>query len=266
MIFITELKSISAFIKKNLSIIIIIPAFIGGAWQALELMNISVQYIRFFSISQIVPDGLVILMSLLVGVLPSIVSMAIGFYYGKNKNENATVITNSAVEQEGVLKEFIFLNKIIFLLAVLLSFSWHIALRKFDNINGDLSKFSLYIMFAIVILNSAYQSMDNLNDCNKVVKVSDLFIVKFSYFIIVILVFISISGEVHNNFLLTKNFINIENVKSEIDRKFPNGKNEILYFNDKYIFFNIKFEESNNKNTEKIYIQELNEMFKNSDK
>lgn len=59
-----KLKNIVHFLKEHLSILIIIPAFIGGLWQALELMLMSISYIRFFSISQIVPDGILILIFL----------------------------------------------------------------------------------------------------------------------------------------------------------------------------------------------------------
>lgn len=57
-----KVNGVGNFIKDYLSVIILIPAFIGGIWQLIELMSISMPNIRFFSISQIVPDGLLILM------------------------------------------------------------------------------------------------------------------------------------------------------------------------------------------------------------
>lgn len=39
------------FIKEYLSFILIIPTFLGGIWQIIELSSISISFIRFFSVS-----------------------------------------------------------------------------------------------------------------------------------------------------------------------------------------------------------------------
>ena len=54
------------FIKSNLALIILVPTMLGGIWQLLELLNISSSFIRFFSVSQLIPDGLLILFILLI--------------------------------------------------------------------------------------------------------------------------------------------------------------------------------------------------------
>ncbi len=41
------------FIKSNLALIILVPTMLGGIWQLLELINISLSFIRFFSVSQL---------------------------------------------------------------------------------------------------------------------------------------------------------------------------------------------------------------------
>lgn len=46
--------------------IILIPSILGGLWQILELSSIGTAYIRFFSVSQVIPDGLLFLFLLLV--------------------------------------------------------------------------------------------------------------------------------------------------------------------------------------------------------
>ncbi|MDC4645939.1 hypothetical protein OHV73_19020, partial [Acinetobacter baumannii] len=48
-------------LKENLPIILIIPTSLGGIWQLLELSNLGIPYIRFFSVTQLLPDGLVII-------------------------------------------------------------------------------------------------------------------------------------------------------------------------------------------------------------
>ncbi|HLP56623.1 MAG TPA: hypothetical protein VK151_16420 [Fluviicola sp.] len=52
------------FWKNNLSLIVIIPYVLGGIWQIIELSNISLTYIRFFSVTQSVSDGLLMLIIL----------------------------------------------------------------------------------------------------------------------------------------------------------------------------------------------------------
>ena len=49
------------WVKENLNLILIIPTVIGGFWQIIELARISTAYIRFFSITHVIPDGLLIL-------------------------------------------------------------------------------------------------------------------------------------------------------------------------------------------------------------
>ncbi|MDC4826190.1 hypothetical protein NQ838_17905, partial [Acinetobacter baumannii] len=49
------------FLKNNLSLLIILPSVLGGLWQIIELFSIDLPYIRFFSINQMVPDGVLIL-------------------------------------------------------------------------------------------------------------------------------------------------------------------------------------------------------------
>lgn len=46
--------------------IIIIPTLLGGIWQAIELWSLGMPYIRFFSTSQLIPDGLIIIFMIIV--------------------------------------------------------------------------------------------------------------------------------------------------------------------------------------------------------
>jgi hypothetical protein len=48
-------------LKRNLSILLIIPTVLGGLWQLIELIIISPTLVRFFSLTQMIPDGLLIL-------------------------------------------------------------------------------------------------------------------------------------------------------------------------------------------------------------
>lgn len=55
------MKSLIKNIGDNLSVVAIVPLILGGLWQILELASISSSYIRFFSVTQQLADGLLIL-------------------------------------------------------------------------------------------------------------------------------------------------------------------------------------------------------------
>ena len=46
--------------QKHIGIIVLLPTIIGGIWQILELGSLGTPYIRFFSVSQLVSDGLLV--------------------------------------------------------------------------------------------------------------------------------------------------------------------------------------------------------------
>ena len=48
-------------IKDNLSMIVLLPTLLGGAWQLFELSSISTSFVRFFSVGQLIGDGILIL-------------------------------------------------------------------------------------------------------------------------------------------------------------------------------------------------------------
>lgn len=45
-------------IKDNLSMIVLLPTLLGGAWQLFELSSISTSFVRFFSVGQLIGDGI----------------------------------------------------------------------------------------------------------------------------------------------------------------------------------------------------------------
>ena len=58
-----KLKLFIEFVRNNISLILL-PAILGGVWQILELSKMSISYIRFFSATQLLPDGLLMLFML----------------------------------------------------------------------------------------------------------------------------------------------------------------------------------------------------------
>ncbi|MCG5226813.1 hypothetical protein [Acinetobacter pittii] len=57
------------FYKEHWSIIIFIPAFLGGIFQIFKLYSIDPSFIRFFAVEQVIPDGLFISFIILTGFI-----------------------------------------------------------------------------------------------------------------------------------------------------------------------------------------------------
>ena len=67
--FIKDFKNLYKNNKDFFPIIILIPTIIGGIWQILELMTIDPSFLRFFSISQLVSDGILIITLLTIVIV-----------------------------------------------------------------------------------------------------------------------------------------------------------------------------------------------------
>lgn len=60
------MNKILLFLKEYLTILTIVPLILGGLWQLLSLAAISTSYVRFFSVTQQIADGILIIFVLAV--------------------------------------------------------------------------------------------------------------------------------------------------------------------------------------------------------
>jgi len=219
------------FLKEYLPLIIVIPTFLGGIWQILELSIISMSYVRFFSISQLVADGILIIMI--------IFPLIIGFMFFIEKYE---FIKNDST----VIKNNMFLNIFLFFIIVLVFYiSWIFLLQTIKNIGID-----TYLGYLILVMYIYLILFMLLVFLSKIFISCIEFILKIfktkaiPYTLIMILFFFMLF---HYIFFIPKNLENITNL--------PKGK--IKYFNDKYIFI----ENEENKN---IIVVKFDELFSHS--
>lgn len=75
-------------LKDNLPLIVLVPAIFGGLWQIIELSKMSISFIRFFSPSQLLADGLLILFIIII----SYFSYKIGDFNNKKRNLKRKII------------------------------------------------------------------------------------------------------------------------------------------------------------------------------
>lgn len=57
------------FYKDNWSLVIFLPAFLGGILQLVKLFNLDPSFVRFFAVEQVVPDGLLFLFLIALGAI-----------------------------------------------------------------------------------------------------------------------------------------------------------------------------------------------------
>jgi hypothetical protein len=261
------INKITKFLKEYLSILIVIPAFIGGIWQALELMSISIPYIRFFSLSQIVSDGILILMFLLIAFSYNIIGFFTDILFlEKRKQEPAKVLSPEDYEiyKRKKLRYF----SIYFIITYVISI--FVLLYLFDN-KTSLSEFKSLVVIAFLCIFFLNRGLDN---CYFYAKDKQKQIYKACNFLLLVLYIIfvfKLSNRIHNIFIAPTNTINIEQVKTDVAHKYPNTKQELLYFNDKYIFIKIIDKIKMDKNgkvlkhtSEKIYIMKFETLFDES--
>ncbi|KLT69922.1 hypothetical protein [Flavobacterium sp. ABG] len=251
-------KEIIGFIKENLSIIIIVPAFIGGLWQVVELSNISISLIRFFSISQIVPDGLLILVFLFFISFPIFYSYVAELVLKDEEKKRAVPLHEKLVKSKNV-----YLVSIIFVLLLHVIFN-AVFICQYYNESIGLNAINQCLFPSLIIcgLNlGIYYSMRTLL-INTTTLIGKWVIYAIFFLNIIMVVFTFI--KVRQTLLQTSSVNNIENVNSFLKKKYPNSEKQILYFNDKYIFIGISKSKKNNEQKDsnvKIQILELEKLF-----
>jgi len=259
------LSSTVKFLQKYLSILIVVPAFLGGLWQLIELSSISLTYIRFFSLSQIVPDGLLILLFLLLGLFTSMIGYFANTFLFIKEHKEPEVLSAEEYEKYRKLhlKIWLLTFVIMYALALYYYFKFMFAIYKFNDIRADVGITFIFIVFLNRSLNKCYnfakeKHREFFKFCNSLL------------FILYIIVGIYFCKRVHYSFVSTNDFQNIEQIKQDVKNKFPDKKQETLYFNDKFIFIKLidvpkKGKKGQNlKQKDKIYFMKLDELFENA--
>lgn len=250
-----NIKTIYYLVKDNLSLLIILPPIFGGLWQIIELSSLSLSFLRFFSVSQLVADGLLILIVFLIFFFSLLILPIYNFWVHPpsdklneimlqtNQSSKNKYVDNSYVDRNPLIS-FIFYFGFIFLLTYGIVNYIVISIK-------ELIIFTLVGFFLIYLLVNFY-----IKERNKTKKYKKVVFLSSIYLFITILVYISIfCRHIHNLFLLPKDLVNVEILKTNTSNKYPNDTIEILYSNDKYIFFEIKNKKS------KILIVPFDELF-----
>ncbi|HVY75899.1 MAG TPA: hypothetical protein VG890_13765 [Puia sp.] len=275
-----------SWIKENLAAIILIPTLIGGLWQLLELLFIGPAYIRFFSISQLVPDGI-----LLISVVAIIIIPSQQWVKGLRKSVLDSVATSETEDQEHVsnnkdgtplpsAKDRFFIPQptswiskrdgyiwLTLLLAITITISV-LTLPDLLGTKGEqLSKlFKIVCLFAYFFFYLAVmgQIISLFLDIYKVKlnpksnpfgKIFELFAAVFVLTALVVI--INVMRTIHSAFALPNDLKNTQYLDCRVKANNKTlTKYELLYFNDKYIFVRV-FEKPSNSYIEVFKFDEF---------
>lgn len=265
----TEILRRYNFIKENISLILIVPSVIGGLWQLFELSSINTGYIRFFSISQVVPDGLLILFLVSLIILSFYAGGAVikftSFYKAEMPDWSSAILililfggglayTAHTIYNDINQNEHIRISQIAIIL-----FEFTFTLGSFIHLIPHKAKNK----FIDYYKKSSQEKENNLEKRNeKSIKTFFKKIIGIILILSILYLFfltLNILGDLRLSYIKTENLINIQDLKEQLV-KTNNGKkfDEILYFNDKYFFIQL----SDAKNEKFIKIIETSSMLR----
>lgn len=261
MSFSNRFKSFYEWTQKNIGIILLLPTIIGGIWQILELGSLGTPYIRFFSVSQLVSDGLLVCYILLwMGAMA-----AIQIY---DKQLAGLIIkdrvTLGNIDEEQVLEQISecrLTSTIKFTLISIVSTAllYFMVLPKIIVVINtqiltisNLMDFTYYSIFCFIILKGLKVLFLNATNSyaffGRHAVQNVLRTIIFVGIIAMIYVSFSFLKIFHNSFLMPSSFKNLEYVICKIKQNNPGiEKSEIQYFNDKYIFFKLIYPKNKTK-------------------
>lgn len=247
--------------KDILPIILIIPTLIGGVWQLFELGNIGIPYIRFFSVTQLLPDGLVIIF----------IIIGIAFYIN-----NTTIIyerKNFVHHANYSIKMLIFLMIFNLSLITIALFIYYKIYNTSDTFMNILYRISLlyfsfrsfvYVCEVIITIIIKIKKINPLildhilydfikQDYTK--KYTSLITVLFA--IIFILTTYFSFGIIRKFAYYPNNFENLTKLENELIKNFRLCEPpQLEYFNKDYLFYKFEID-----NKERIYIIESKNLF-----
>lgn len=228
----------TTWIKDNISTFTIIPLILGGIWQIISLSSISISYIRFFSISQQLADGLLI--------LTIFIFIYVAYVIGLKLVSSKPILDDS----EGWWKYVLYQILTYSIAGGLFIFgAKDFLIELYEKRIFNLSNLFVFII-AIITISICFIKILNallfiifkkeiipltLNDLIEVGNYRLILVI----LLVISIFFLNVAIDFHKNYAIPNNSINVENLLTKYvnDRKgLKREKVKIIYMNDKYIF------------------------------
>lgn len=253
-------------IKENLSVIAIIPLILGGVWQIAELASISSSYIRFFSVTQQLADGLLIVFILIIFY---VTYLFITYAFFKNKGFKIQLHT-----ERSIWYILLRMGGMVVILLIMMYYYGNIFdtsnKLKDDFLNGDIHLpkiifFAIitgilmipiigFFFFVLVLIKKITNFSINIK--SESYKQNIVFIVAIAFIFGSKLLFVVIPA-LHDAYTIPKNLVNTKYVLDKYSKEnkiLDRNKLKIIYMNDKYIFI---------KDSLNVEVVKFDYMFKN---
>lgn len=266
------------WIKDNIAIILLAPTFAGGFWQIMELARLDTSYVRFFSISQLVSDGLLILFVILI------YSLAVSIILFLNKDFLRILILNKSESDSTSMAEKEFMLKderhkswrqpawfvIIAIIGICIYFFYPLNQKSlsFPVIEGSILKpsnifiisfyFGSISILIVAFIGSIFTVLGYKTNLH-----NKAFRRRVSYFRVFLpafclLLFIKLPSLFHREFLLPENLRNKAFILQKARTNNPKSQRvEIAYFNDKFVFIEVSYP----KGIKTIEIMQFGDLF-----
>lgn len=245
------------FVKEYPTFCFFMITFLGGIWQTIQLGVISLSYIRFFSISQLLPDGLFVLFSLFLFTIFLIINFIFcSLLYSLTYSFFGEIAINKFINKLNNTKNVLNktqINIILIFTILLIIYTFWIILSTNISFENHLKHVSIFCCLIYIIIYFY-----------KVTRISLMhrffFLLLISVMLTFVFVFFSFLNKFYDKYLYPKNLKNFDELLTKIKLENPKKLVEIIYFNDKYIFveiINCKRNEVNNRQIEIIDFENL---------
>lgn len=223
-------------IKDNLSLIILVPTILGGIYQVVNILTIiGLPYIRFFSISQVVPDGLMILVSLCISLLIFFIfKFYINGYFNKRNGEIDHVFRNT------LKTSIMYITLSLIVVSLLFLYKYFFYPKNISFAEDRILNYVIILLFLfyfnimlhnfIILVNYIGINFGKISNGFKVK--SEVLLTFFAIFFVVLLM--REIGSWNNYINHLDNFSNIE----VFSKKYGNSA-KFLYMNRDYAFYEI---------------------------
>ncbi|MBO6881444.1 hypothetical protein [Winogradskyella sp.] len=240
-------------VKDNLTMILLVPTFIGGIWQVFSLLNLGFEYVRFFSVTQLVADGL--LMIILIPIV--IIFPLISYFFIKS------ILFDISKNSKGLSAKMIISFLISFVFLISLSYYYFNYISSlFQDEPSTFVELLALLLFLPLIENTivtgnkisnraeAYFKVFKKKNKSKLKSLIIWFVNNiyglFNLVYFVALVFAGMSLIVTflrtidslGDYFISDNLVNVKNVENVVSKEYGLSANDysVKYFNDSYIF------------------------------
>ncbi|NNT72371.1 hypothetical protein HKT18_09110 [Flavobacterium sp. IMCC34852] len=230
----TFFRKLLNFFHNYLSSLVVIPATLGGIWQALELISIKLPLIRFFSVSQIIADGILVVIFSFV-VIMGIIFLAGLYIIDPPKKPYKTIKIGEEISVLlGDVLTFTFCFGAFYLLTIY-------AGRNLDDNNTSQNLWMLFlaivgflILSFVIFIRYASLKFEEPREGGYGHYMLSYPVLGFWLFFLgkVFIMF-------HVILLVPRDLINTQQIDCKVDKLYPNKIHKLQYFNDKYVFIEV---------------------------